>query len=143
MEIKDIMNSKWFFRKALVVVTIIQLCIISLVDIPYTHKEDARKREYYPSIVVDKYSYKSCGKSSCRNYNEFTVELTNGEYKEVTVTDNVYNSYNIGDTVSFERNITDPEVISARRMQDLTIFVWIFVMLLLGLGGLLKDSEGN
>lgn len=86
---------------------------ISFVNVPpppYEHQIDARKREYYPAIVVDKKYYQSCSKSSCSNNHIIVIEREDKTYDDVYVTENVYMTHNVGDTINFERHISDPKV---------------------------------
>lgn len=90
--------------------TFLVVSFVSIPPVPYEHQVDVRKREYYPAIVVDKQSYQSCSKRNCSNDYYVTIEREDKTYDREWVTEDVYVTHNIGDTISFERNITDPKV---------------------------------
>ena len=104
---------KWLAGN-LVVFVLFFLAPSLLIDVPYHQQVDSRKREYYPATVVDKSYYESCSKSSCRTYYTVVVELRKtGDYKHISATENAYHSAVVGQDISFERHITDPDVVQA------------------------------
>lgn len=125
MSIDTLFKKKYATRIMLFVYTLVFYIALSLVNVPYTPKEDAREREYYPATVVDKSTYESCSKTNCRNYYIITIKLENGDFDSVNVGNDTYNNHNIGDTINFERHITDPEVITAWLWRDLLVMCWL------------------
>lgn len=76
----------------------------------YTHQIDARKREYYPAIVVDKKYFESCSKSSCSKQYYIVIQRDDNSYEDVLVYQDTYYSSIIGHSISLERHISDPKV---------------------------------
>ena len=76
---------------------------------PCEYFSDARKREYYPAIVIDKRGSVSCGKyGQCEDYLYVTLELDDGSYNEVKVTMEAFDMALVGQSLSLSRHVADP-----------------------------------
>ena len=130
----NLLTIKKYTVKVAVILSLIFLLLAIFSPVDYTAQKDARKREYYPATVIDKYSYSSCSKSSCRDSHYVRVELENGWYDDVHVSEQTYMGTYVGATIKFERHITDPLILKQTGMVyfwlTLAALIWIITLLL-------------
>lgn len=97
----------------------------------YEPAEDPGKREWYPAVLVE--STKHFYAQNSIDYS-FKLRLDDGSLTNVIVSEETYNKHNIGDTVSFERHITDPKArnwsckVNSTRWISFLIFVIFFLI---------------
>lgn len=119
----NILTVKKYTMKGTTVLSLIFLLLALFNPVDYTAQRDARKREYYPATVIDKYSYSSCSKSSCSNNHYVRIELDNGWWDDVHVSEQTYTSTYVGGTIRFERHITDPVVVKQMGLG----YIWLML----------------
>lgn len=117
---------KKYTMKVVAALSLIFLLLALFSPLDYTAQRDARKREYYPATVIDKYYYSSCSKSSCSNNHYVRVELDNGWQDDIHVSEDTYTSAYIGAIIKFERHITDPTVL----IQKCVIGFWVMLAII-------------
>lgn len=97
----------------------------------YEKQVDTRKKEFYPSTVIDMQQKEFCYETHCETSHTVVVELEDGNYVEINATKNAFDQARIGGVLSFERHLTDPKVISYNFVKVISILIAFTVMCVL------------